>query len=230
MWQWDGEAIGNTPPNANPNGLGNVTFNLRFPGQYADVETGLNYNSYRDYDPSTGRYVESDPLGYGGRQLSTYAYAGGNSLIFLDIFGLKLCPITLLGIGSTYLDDGFSPLVAAWLQLNENAGISVNVTEAFRSTDYQAGLANNPNATTPASAGTSLHEAGFAIDISWKGLTPSQQLGVLMNAEAVGLSWGGEFRKKADPVHFYEDPGNRDALIKAAQKAYSNGGDCDCKK
>lgn len=91
----------NTPPNANPNGLGNVTFNLRFPGQYADAETGLNYNNYRDYDPSTGRYVESDPLGYGGRQLSTYAYAGGNPLSFLDMFGLKLCPITLPGIGST---------------------------------------------------------------------------------------------------------------------------------
>ena len=36
---------------------------LRFPGQYADAETGLNYNYFRDYDPSLGRYVESDPRG-----------------------------------------------------------------------------------------------------------------------------------------------------------------------
>ncbi|MCI2415794.1 DUF6531 domain-containing protein [Saccharopolyspora sp. K220] len=36
---------------------------LRFPGQYADLETGLNYNVYRYYDPATGRYLSQDPLG-----------------------------------------------------------------------------------------------------------------------------------------------------------------------
>ncbi len=39
-----------------------ITNNLRFPGQYYDVETGLNYNYYRDYNPVIGRYLESDPL------------------------------------------------------------------------------------------------------------------------------------------------------------------------
>jgi RHS repeat-associated protein len=36
---------------------------LRFPGQYADDETGLHYNHYRYYDPATGRYLTPDPLG-----------------------------------------------------------------------------------------------------------------------------------------------------------------------
>ncbi|MEU9331840.1 DUF6531 domain-containing protein [Streptomyces sp. NPDC048290] len=36
---------------------------LRFPGQYADPETGLHYNVHRHYDPATGRYLSSDPLG-----------------------------------------------------------------------------------------------------------------------------------------------------------------------
>jgi len=36
---------------------------LRFPGQYADDETGLHYNCQRYYDPATGRYLTSDPLG-----------------------------------------------------------------------------------------------------------------------------------------------------------------------
>ncbi|MFR9728858.1 RHS repeat-associated core domain-containing protein [Saccharopolyspora sp. MS10] len=36
---------------------------LRFPGQYADPESGLNYNFHRHYDPSTGRYTSGDPLG-----------------------------------------------------------------------------------------------------------------------------------------------------------------------
>ncbi|MFI7244440.1 RHS repeat-associated core domain-containing protein [Streptomyces qinglanensis] len=35
---------------------------LRFPGQYADPETGLNYNYFRYYDPETARYLTPDPL------------------------------------------------------------------------------------------------------------------------------------------------------------------------
>ncbi len=40
-----------------------VALNLRFPGQYYDQETGLHYNYYRYYDPGTGRYMRSDPVG-----------------------------------------------------------------------------------------------------------------------------------------------------------------------
>ncbi|WP_129842723.1 DUF6531 domain-containing protein [Streptomyces sp. RFCAC02] len=36
---------------------------LRFPGQYADAETGWHYNLHRHYDPATGRYASADPLG-----------------------------------------------------------------------------------------------------------------------------------------------------------------------
>jgi RHS repeat-associated protein len=40
-----------------------ATTPLRFPGQYADNETGLHYNHHRYYDPTTGRYLTPDPLG-----------------------------------------------------------------------------------------------------------------------------------------------------------------------
>ncbi|MER7082212.1 RHS repeat-associated core domain-containing protein, partial [Saccharopolyspora kobensis] len=51
---WGGSLPGPTPT---------ATIPLRFPGQYADAETGLNYNVYRYYDPATGRYLSQDPLG-----------------------------------------------------------------------------------------------------------------------------------------------------------------------
>ncbi|MXM62431.1 hypothetical protein GR925_02945 [Streptomyces sp. HUCO-GS316] len=44
-------------------GPGDAYCPLRFPGQYQDSETSLNYNYQRHYDPETGQYVSLDPLG-----------------------------------------------------------------------------------------------------------------------------------------------------------------------
>jgi RHS repeat-associated protein len=61
--------------------------NLRFPGQYFDAETGLNYNYYRSYWPLAGRYVQHDPIGLAGG-LNPYLYADGNPLTNIDPLGL----------------------------------------------------------------------------------------------------------------------------------------------
>jgi RHS repeat-associated protein len=86
-WTWDPTPFGEGAANENPAALGAFKYNLRFPGQYFDVETGLNYNYFRDYDPAIGRYVESDPIGLNGGG-NSYAYADSVPNLAADPLGL----------------------------------------------------------------------------------------------------------------------------------------------
>ena len=58
-----------------------------FFGQYYDADTGHHYNINRDYDPVTGRYTQSDPVGFKGG-VNTYAYAEANPVMKKDAMGL----------------------------------------------------------------------------------------------------------------------------------------------
>ncbi len=99
---------------------------LRFPGQYYDWETDLVSNGHREYDPSTGRYLEPDPLMLSPRAVvqlasigmtpSVYSYASNNPLYFTDEDGravVRLCSFNIAGVdpnlgapGQTAFDPG----------------------------------------------------------------------------------------------------------------------------
>lgn len=93
VWQWAyvGNPFGELAPTSN-NGF---TLNLRYPGQYYDAETQLNYNFRRYYSPATGRYIESDPVGLSGGP-STYAYVQNNPLGYNDPTG-QFIPEAIIG-------------------------------------------------------------------------------------------------------------------------------------
>lgn len=99
VWMWESDAFGAIQPSQNPSGLGVVTINLRFPGQYYDQETGLHYNWQRYYDPGSGQYMQPDRIGLAGGSFSTYVYASGNPLSNADPSGL--CPWCGAAAGGT---------------------------------------------------------------------------------------------------------------------------------
>lgn len=86
VWQWSlqGNPFGEQAPAASAG----YVFNLRFPGQYADAESGLVHNGFRDYCPACGRYIQSDPTGLDGG-LSTYGYVSSSPLSAVDPLGLQ---------------------------------------------------------------------------------------------------------------------------------------------
>jgi RHS repeat-associated protein len=71
---------------------GGATTPLRFPGQYADPETGLHYNHHRYYDPATARYLTPDPLGLAPAP-NPHSYVP-NPTVLIDPLGLA-CKIEI---------------------------------------------------------------------------------------------------------------------------------------
>ncbi|TCP10644.1 RHS repeat-associated core domain-containing protein, partial [Simplicispira metamorpha] len=99
-WQWLITGFGETAPTKAAQGYAQpgissannyaeaVSFELRYPGQQWDEETGLSYNLHRYYDAVTGRYTQADPIGLEGGW-NRFAYVGGNPLLYADPKGLK---------------------------------------------------------------------------------------------------------------------------------------------
>ena len=83
---------------------GTATNNQRFPSQYADAETGYSYNYFRDYDPTTGRYVQSDPIGL-EYSFNTYSYVDLNPVRWIDRNGLFKLPSNPSGLSPDWQFD-----------------------------------------------------------------------------------------------------------------------------
>ena len=117
VWRWDSDPFGtsldNSKPNENPQQVtgtqtqiqaASFRVNNRFPGQVFDAETSKSYNYFRDYDPSIGRYMQSDPIGLfptvidAHATLSTFSYVAGNPMTAIDPSGLS--PAIIIRVGA----------------------------------------------------------------------------------------------------------------------------------
>lgn len=110
-WQWAYSAFGDeqptlgakrftsetTNPTTGTTTIPEVTFNLRYPGQYYDKESNLHYNYFRSYSAERGRYTQADPIGLDGG-FNRFGYVDGDALGASDPLGLWKCTPVLGGL------------------------------------------------------------------------------------------------------------------------------------
>ena len=81
-----------------------------------EPETGLYYYRARHYDPTIGRFLQPDPIGYADG-LNMYQYVGSNPVIFVDPTGLILW---------RQIGRGISKLIGGGLAITGGLAISTS--------------------------------------------------------------------------------------------------------
>ena len=193
--EWQNPYQGNPWNEVAPTSNG-YTYNLRAPGQYFDVETGLNYNVNRDYDSATGRYLESDPVGLAAG-VSTYAYVNGSPLQHTDALGLFVCSGSLVQCNDFV--DALQSVQAASTSSNINSDEQqdlANIVSAY-------GASGDPNVTIqfgslPSCVPGSTETTGSGCEIVT--LDSSQILDPLNPADAWGSVVAHEGQHVADDM------------------------------
>jgi RHS repeat-associated protein len=91
---------------------GNVENVYTYTGREWDAEAGLYYYRARYYDPTLGRFINGDPIGFAGGDVNFYVYVQNNPVNFVDPNGLEVNPVIVVG-GIGIFDKGVACIAAA---------------------------------------------------------------------------------------------------------------------
>ncbi|MEU5580402.1 DUF6531 domain-containing protein [Streptomyces huasconensis] len=191
---------------------------LRFPGQYADAETGWNYNYFRYYDPQTARYASPDPLGL-APDPNNYAYVA-NPTIFFDPLGL----IRVRGAGGRWERDANSPPQAHSRDTEYPGSYRQSTHDAMAAQWTDEGIAQGGTPMRPTgrvdSHGQPIMERIPRSELTWRNSAgehiPSSQL-TYEHLHPVVDHWNeiGYRSDRATRNDFYHDPANMEPMTRS---------------
>jgi RHS repeat-associated protein len=121
---------------------GTLTNPFQYTAREFDQETGLLFNRARYFDPSTGRFLNEDPLGFGGGDTNFYSYAFNNPVAFTDPSGKSAgAAVGLVGAGTGVgVGAGFAGEIATG-SAGGPIGALVVIIGVAGAYDYQQGHA-----------------------------------------------------------------------------------------
>jgi RHS repeat-associated protein len=215
-WRWLAEPFGTTAPEANPDGLGVFAQHLRFPGQYADAESGLWYNYFRYYAAEVGAYVQSDPIGLDGG-INTYAYVSGNPLNFTDPYGLQASGGAGGGSGPCFDFNQFTN------QIEQNRSSTAADLAALASAGAVGTMPKTPGELRGLGVPKSELNPYTSQMSRWSSRLGMRELRVL-GRTATGMALG----TVATGALIFDGFYNWGVMGKAAWDATSSGGSCGC--
>ncbi|MDR3412318.1 MAG: kelch repeat-containing protein [Formivibrio sp.] len=113
---------------------GTTTNSFTYTGREIDG-LGINYYRARYYNPTTGRFLSEDPLGFAGGDVNLYAYAGDDPIDAIDPTGWATYVTNRLIAGST--------AVPGWEAVSHTFTFSTNPDGSIAAT-YSWGNTANP--------------------------------------------------------------------------------------
>jgi RHS repeat-associated protein len=174
-----------------------------FTGRRFDLETGLYYYRARYYNPHIGRFLQTDPIGYG------YNYCGNNSLNYLDPLGLiRVAFYDGQDTGNDWDGDGISDIATG-------TDLSNMANDPYFDKTFDMGLHEGYDSATAYVIGilTDLANQGIIVDevffFDHSGPSRRDEDGILVDYE---VSFGNEWIKVDNPSeeekNFWNDLGN----------------------
>ena len=132
-------------------------------GREFDTETGIYYYRARYYDPVNGRFINEDPIGFGGG-INKYAYVGNSPVMLKDSYGLCRITAYFRQLGSVAgIDWSHSYILAT----------DANGTSYFGAFPSGNGPSSSSTKMASGASGSSSHRAGQScLSRSSKGSRP----------------------------------------------------------
>gem|GEM_PF-5122742 len=163
---------------------------LKFSGKPRDAESGLDYFGARYYDRAQYRFVSVDPVipmgtaQFSHQRWNLFAYCGDNPISFYDSDGREMVKVYFEKVSYVLFFYPYlqSEMAAKYKNLQEWAnvnGLNIVVTDAFRTrgAHMRLGVENK----------TSLHQAGWAFDVSLRDLGKDNFKSFYEYCDSIGL-------------------------------------------